>query len=252
LYKEAVSEWNSLFCISQKAKNPIAFFINCSATAQLLISVKYNTRNLNPINSFTMKSPIALLLLTVVSVLFFSCEGPRGSDGYDGLNGRDGQDGQDGKDGRDGVTNVRSAIYDVAPNTWQGNENGYTTSLNAPEIDQDIYLYGAVLVYELRNEGKTNQSFNQLPYTWISGTMTEYMDFDVYTGKIDITMRWTDNGVNTTEAPNGTFSFKIILIKGMPLSALKLKTDISNPSTVLEFMKDRAIVFDTKEIRITK
>ncbi len=193
-----------------------------------------------------MKTSTTLLLLAAIGFVFFSCEGPRGFDGMDG------RDGQDGKDGKDGIANVHSAVYDVAPETWVGDANGFKTSLRADEIDQDIYYNGAVLVYELRNENEADQSFNQLPYTWINGTMTEYMDFDVYLGKLDITMRWTDNGVNTTEAPNGTFTFKIILIEGTPLNALKLQTDISNPNTVLEFMKDRAIVFDTKDIRITK
>jgi hypothetical protein len=61
------------------------------------------------------------------------------------------------------------------------------------------------------------------------------MDFDAYMGEIDITLRWTDGGVNNTEAPKERYSFKVILIEGTPLSMLKANTDISNPDAVMAY-----------------
>ncbi len=63
----------------------------------------------------------------------------------------------------------------------------------------------------LRNENSNDKSFNQLPYTWLNYSFTEYIDFDAYIGQIDITLRWVDNGVNNTEAPDNLFSFKVIV-----------------------------------------
>ena len=172
------------------------------------------------------------LIFTVLTVLIlnFSCIGPAGRDGIDGI------------DGQDGIANVGAAIFEVGPSKWTGNVDGFVTTLNVPEINQYVYENGAVLVYMLRNEGTANQSFNQLPYTWLDGSTTEYMDFDAYIGSIDITLRWTDNGVNTTEAPTGTYVFKVIVIEGTPLSVLATQTDISNPDAVMNFL-GRATTF---------
>jgi len=146
-----------------------------------------------------------------------------------------------GEDGLDGNANVGTAIYDIGPSTWVGNIDGFVTSLNVPELTEDIYENGAVLVYMLKNENQTNQSFNQLPYTWLYNSITEYMDYDAFIGRIDITLRWVDNGVNSTETPTDYYTFKVIVIAGTPLSTLKMKTDISNPDAVIEYLSGKAI-----------
>jgi len=186
----------------------------------------------------TIKISLSTSIFTIL-LLSFSCVGPNGNDGIDGYNGKDGRDGRDGKDGKD--ANVGAAIYDIAPSAWSGNVDGFVTTLNVPELTEDIYYNGAVLVYMLKNEASADKSFNQLPYTWLSNTYTEYMDFDAFIGQLDITLRWVDNGINNTEAPTGTYTFKIIVISGTPLSVLETKTDISDPDAVMAYFSGNAI-----------
>lgn len=165
-------------------------------------------------------------ILILASALFVaSCTGPAGMDGIDG------------RDGRDGIADVGAAIYDVDPSAWMGNVDGFTTILDVPEINQFVFENGAVLVYVLQNEGSDNQSFNQLPYTWMHNTFTEYMDFDAFIGSIRINLRWVDYGVNNTEAPVNPYAFKVIIIEGTPLSVLEANVDIRNPEAVLNYMK---------------
>jgi hypothetical protein len=155
-----------------------------------------------------------------------SCIGPKG---YDGI------------DGQDGISDVGVAIYDIEPSAWDGNIDGFTTSLIVPELTENIYVNGAVLVYMLRNEGSDEQSFNQLPYTWLNNSTTEYIDFDAFMGRIDITFRWVDDGANNTEAPKGLYTFKVIIIEGTPLSVLQTKTDISDPEEVITYISNRIV-----------
>jgi hypothetical protein len=162
-----------------------------------------------------MKTITSLFSIFAIILLSFNCIGPQGQDGN---------------------ANVGSAIYDIPASDWNGNVDGFVTTLDVPELNQDIYENGAVLVYLLKNETSKDQSFNQLPYTWLYNSITEYMDFDVYIGSIDITLRWVDNGVNNTEAPKDAYTFKVIVIEGTPLSMLKTKTDISNPDAVMAYL----------------
>jgi hypothetical protein len=186
-----------------------------------------------------MRTLTTLFSISALLILSLSCIGPRGDDGLDGRNGMDGRNGIDGEDGN---ANVGSAIYDIDPSDWTGNIDGFVATLNVPELTQDIYLNGAVLVYTLRNENSADKSFNQLPYTWLYNNTTEYMDFDAFIGRIDISLRWVDNGVNNTEAPIDLYTFKVIVIAGTPLSILKTQTDISDPDAVMNYLTN-TIVF---------
>jgi len=170
-----------------------------------------------------MKKITQYLSIMALSLLIYSCVGPQG------------------ERGEDGNANVGSAIYDVAPSKWVGNADGYTTTLKVPEITQDIYENGAVLVYMMKNEGSADQSFNMLPYTWLNNSITEYMDYDAFIGSIDITLRWTDNGVNSTNAPGDPYAFKVVVIEGTPLSVLKTQVDISNPYQVMSYMSGSCV-----------
>lgn len=173
-----------------------------------------------------MRTITLFIITTLLVVTNFSCVGPAGRDGFDGV------------DGKDGIANVGAAIYDIEPSSWKGNIDGFTTSLIVPEIDQYVYENGAVLVYILKNENSDEKSFNQLPYTWLNGTMTEYFDYDAYIGRIDVTFRWVDNGINNTEAPDGTYTFKVIVIEGTPLSILKEQVDVSDPEAVMNLFNN--------------
>lgn len=168
-----------------------------------------------------MKTKFGCYMIFAVVIFTAACTGPAGIDGIDG---------------RDGVANVGAVIYDVDPSAWTGNIDGFSTILDVPEIDQYVFENGAVLVYVLQNEGSNDKSFNQLPYTWMNNSTTEYMDFDAFIGSIRINIRWVDNGENNTETPTGPYAFKVIVIEGTPLSVLEANVDVSNPEAVLNYI----------------
>jgi hypothetical protein len=153
--------------------------------------------------------------------LFVQCTGPEGPMGPQGY---------DGQDGLDGINYTHSVIYDVDPSEWVGDVDGYYVSLNIPEITDDIYYTGAVLVYRLIEiEPK---SFNLLPYTWVDNALAVYMDFDAFVGSINLTYREVFEGVNDTPAPADLMSFKIVIIEGIPLATLKTKVNINDFAAV--------------------
>jgi len=145
--------------------------------------------------------------------------GPRGYDGLDGL---------------DGINYNSSVIYDVDPLEWNGDADGYYVSLTVPELTDNIYYTGAVLVYRLfETEPK---SFNLLPYTYVDNALTVYMDFDAYVGSLDLTYREVFDGVNDTPAPSALMSFKIVIIEGIPLSVLKTRVNINDFNAVSKML----------------
>jgi hypothetical protein len=153
-------------------------------------------------------------------MLFFAqCTGPEGPMGNDGL---------------DGINYTRSVIYDIDPSEWVGDVNGYYALIDVPEITDDIYYNGAVLVYRLiETEPK---SFNLLPYTYVDNSLIVYMDFDVYVGGIDLIYKEVFEGVNDTPAPVNIMSFKVLIIEGIPLATLKGLVDVSDYKAVAKMM----------------
>jgi hypothetical protein len=147
-----------------------------------------------------------------------------------------GSKGPEGPEGPAGISYVHGTIYDVSWSSWTGNANGYTTNLNVPEITSTIYNTGAVLVYLLNESDPTNVHFNMLPFTTISGTSITYMDYDAYIGYIKLTMRWVDNGVNDTQAPTTTTSFKVVVVDGIPMDVLKNEVNIRDYSAVTKYL----------------
>jgi hypothetical protein len=156
-----------------------------------------------------------LLILT-------QCVGPRGPRGYDGLDGQDGQDG----------LSAYSAIYDVNANEWQGDQDGYRVYLDVPEITDDIYYNGAVLVYRLIEVDP--KSFNLLPYTYVDNGFTIYMDFDAYVGGLDLIYKEILDGANDTFAPENLMSFKVVIFEGIPLAQLRDMVDIKDYNAVVK------------------
>jgi len=153
------------------------------------------------------------------------------------LAGCRGDEGPMGPRGFEGNANVKSVIYDVPSTDWSGDVDGYKAVLSVPEITTDILDNGAVLVYRLNEENPSNRYFYMLPNTSVDDTSITYMDYDVFVGEIDIYLKWIDNGVNTTEPPSSTYSFKVIIIEGTPLSTLKEKVNLSNISAVEAYLK---------------
>jgi hypothetical protein len=161
------------------------------------------------------------LLVTV----FVKCTGPEGPMGPAG---------QDGQDGLDGINYTRSVIYDVDPSDWSGDPNGYNVQLDVPEITDDIYYDGAVLVYRLwETEPK---SFNLLPYTYVNNTLTRYFDFDAYVGSIILMYKEVTDGVNSTPAPTDFMAFKIVIIEGIPLAKLKTMVNVNDFGAVSKML----------------
>jgi hypothetical protein len=153
------------------------------------------------------------------------------------LAGCRGDEGPMGPAGHDGIANVNSVIYDVPPQNWTGDVNSFKAILTVQEITSDIYNNGAVLVYKLLNESDpVNKSFNMLPYTSVDGTQITYMDFDVFIGEIDLYLKWVDNGVNDTQAPTTTESYKVIIIQGTPLAKLKTQVNVTSYSAVAKYL----------------
>ena len=157
-----------------------------------------------------------------------------------------GLQGNDGLNGIDGTAFAYSVIYDINANEWDGNADGYNAILDVPEITDDIYYNGAVLVYRLiETEPK---SFNLLPYTYVDNGFMIYMDFDVYIGEIDLIYKEITDGINDTYAPVNTMSFKVMIIEGIPLAKLKTMVDIRDFNAVSGLIGDNNI--PSKEVRI--
>ncbi len=155
-------------------------------------------------------------------LVFTQCLGPEGPMGRDGL------------DGIDGINYTRSVIYDVDPSEWVGDLNGYDALLDVPEITDDIYYNGAVLVYRLIEIDP--KSFNMLPYSYVDDSLTIYMDFDAYVGSIDLIYKEVFGGINDTPAPQDILSFKIVIIEGIPLATLKRMVDINDYDAVAKML----------------
>jgi len=137
-------------------------------------------------------------------------------------------------DGLDGINFPHSVIYDIDPSEWIGDVNGYNAFIDVPEITDDIYYNGVVLVYRLiETEPK---SFNMLPYTYVDDSLTVYMDFDAYVGSIDLIYKEVFDGVNNTPVPVNIMSFKVLIIEGIPLATLKRLVDVSDYGAVAKMM----------------
>jgi hypothetical protein len=141
-----------------------------------------------------------------------------------------GNEGPAGPPGLDGINYTHSVIYEVDPADWSGDVDGYNAVLDIPEITNDIYYNGAVLVYRLIEiEPK---SFNLLPYTYVDNALAIYFDYDAYVGSINLIYKEVFDLVNDTPAPENVMSFKIVIFEGIPLATLKTMVDVSDYNAV--------------------
>jgi hypothetical protein len=164
--------------------------------------------------------------LLLVMFMMVQCVGPRGPRGNDGV---------DGIDGIDGIHYTHTAIYDVNSGEWDGDIDGYNVWLEVPEITEDIYYNGAVLVYRLIEIDPI--SFNMLPYTYVDNGFMIYLDYDAYIGGIDLIYKEILDGVNDTFAPENAMAFKIVIIEGLPLATVKEMVDIRDLNAVVKTFK---------------
>jgi hypothetical protein len=147
----------------------------------------------------TVKSSFSILM---VCTLLFSLSGCRGDRG---------------PKGEDGNANVATIQFTLHTNDWTGDENRYDTNISVPEITQDIYSNGAVLIYSLY-ELETPYSFNAIPFTNVNGNTATYMDADIYVGNIDLFLVHTTNGINDTQRPINNYIIKVVIIQGINIS----------------------------------
>ena len=157
------------------------------------------------------------LLIAVLT----NCTGPEGPVGPPGYNGHDGVD---------GINYTHSVIYDVDPADWSGSVDGYNAELSVPEITEDIYYNGAVLVYRLIEVEP--KSFNLLPYTYVDNALSIYMDCDIYVGSINLIYKEVCQGLNDTPAPGDVMSYKVVIFEGIPLATLKTMVDVKDYNAV--------------------
>jgi hypothetical protein len=155
---------------------------------------------------------IRILPLLVLMLVFVQCRGPRGYDGLDGIN------------------YTSTALYDINPSDWSGDADGFWVTIDVPEITDNIYYSGAVLVYRLIETAP--KSFNMMPYSYVDNALTVYMDYDAYVGSIDILYKEIYDGANDTFAPEGLMTFKVVIIEGIQLAALKNMVDVSDFNAV--------------------
>ena len=174
---------------------------------------------MNSINLRLKEKSIRICPFVLLMLLFSQCTGPAGPMGNDGL---------------DGISFAYSVIYDIGPSEWVGDVNGYNALIDVPEITNDIYYKGAVLVYRLfETEPK---SFNLLPYTYVDNSLVVYMDFDAYVGNINLIYKEVFDGVNDTPVPVNIMSFKVLIIEGIPLGTLKGLVDVTDYGAVAKMM----------------
>ena len=145
---------------------------------------------------------ICMALLAMVAMA--SCRGPQGPAGHDG---------------NDGNANVASSTVTVYPNDWtwdqfyvdnQGNPRGqYWVIIDYPNITQNVFDHGAVLVYM-----DVNGAWSQLPLTYYyeDGDIIAEASLEVATRNDEaVTLYWTQS--DFWKVQPDTHAFKIVAIE---------------------------------------
>ena len=155
---------------------------------------------------------LSIICMTVLAVFAMaSCRGPMGPQG---------------PAGHDGNANVASSTVTVYPNNWewdrlftdgQGHERGrYIVTIDYPAINNNVYNYGAVLVY-MDVEG----TWSQVPLTYYySPDDDENGNPNLYEASIEIAtlndggvrIFWTESDFWKVDRPD-THRFKIVAIE---------------------------------------
>jgi len=100
-------------------------------------------------------------LLSLLVVLFISCEGEPGPPGFDGFDGIDGQNGQDGADGL--IGSIFEANITFTP------ENDFQEVVDIP-ASINIFDNDVVIAYILTGEDNGNDIWEPLPQTLFFGS----------------------------------------------------------------------------------
>ncbi|OMQ08477.1 hypothetical protein [[Flexibacter] sp. ATCC 35103] len=177
-----------------------------------------------------MKFSKTIFTLLLVAISTISCSSDDGSNGIDGTNGTNGTNGLDGKTGATGPAGTANVIYSAwltAPaavaETIDGT-SGMSTSINAPELSEDILAKGTILVYVSFGTGTYT-----LPYTSTAGGFVNTITAISTAKKIKL-FRFRHDAGGTVNLPT-SLSWRYILIPGGVAATTKTaKTDYSKLS----------------------
>ncbi|MEP6804837.1 MAG: hypothetical protein ABI892_09985 [Flavobacterium sp.] len=169
-----------------------------------------------------MKIFKTIFTLLLVAIFTISCSSDDGENGIDGINGIDGKNGVDGKggadgkagvDGKAGETGTANVIYSkwitapVAVAETVDGTAGMSTSINAPELSEDILAKGTILVYVSFGSGTYT-----LPYTSTAGGFVNTITAISTAKKIKL-FRFRHDAGGTVNLPT-SLSWRYILIPG--------------------------------------
>jgi hypothetical protein len=130
-------------------------------------------------------------------------EGPEGPEGPAGPQGEQGPPGEPGRDGSDGTTSmiVLNGWIDARSSVVSGNEWGFNWTME--EINEDVYQFGAVMVYFQAPEG-----WMPLPYT-VYGSPTVTVTYAYAPGGLRVIAR-SDSELTPDDVPYGRLRVLII------------------------------------------
>ena len=119
-------------------------------------------------------------LMSLITVLIFSCDGEDGQDGIDGNDGQTGVQGQagtDGEDGQDGNANVNTYVFDLS------SKSGASIPNDLPQLTQEVVDNDLIIGY-LQN-GTGSGTYYPIPASvWPNGTGGFYdIAIDIAVGK---------------------------------------------------------------------
>jgi hypothetical protein len=146
--------------------------------------------------------PIFAILLIAISTISCSSD--------DGVDGTNGVDGQAGAPGATGTANVIYSAWLTAPTavaeTIDGT-SGMSTTINAPQLSEDILAKGTILVYVSFGSGTYT-----LPYTSTAGGFVNTITAISTAKKIKL-FRFRHDAGGTVNLPT-SLSWRYILIPG--------------------------------------
>ena len=166
-----------------------------------------------------MKILKTIFTLLLVSIFTISCSSDDGTDGINGV---------DGKQGPTGTANVIYSAWLTAPTAAAeivDGTSGMSTTINAPELTDDILSKGTVLVYVSFGSGTFS-----LPYTSTAGGFVNTITAVSSLKKIKL-FRFRHDQAATVNLPT-SLSWRYILIPGGVAAATSktAKTDDSKMS----------------------
>jgi hypothetical protein len=151
-----------------------------------------------------MKFSKTIFTILLVAISTISCSSDDGTDGVNGV------DGQAGPAGATGTANVIYSAWLTAPTavaeTIDGT-SGMSTSINAPQLSEDILAKGTVLVYVSFGSGTYT-----LPYTSTAGGFVNTITAISTAKKIKL-FRFRHDAGGTVNLPT-SLSWRYILIPG--------------------------------------